>query len=261
MRSNKRKPEAPQEEGSPAWMTTYADMITLVLTFFVLLFSFSTIDALKWKEIVSSLSGTPFVAIQALDPGGTIPAINEIEQNPIAETPAPTPLEEDKKNEAGNKEIKERFDELYQRIKNHIEKNRLEYILNVTEFDDKIVIRMSNWALFDSGKDMIKKDAAQVLNEVCGILGEYTDLIKVIRIEGHTDNVPISTARFENNWQLSTARAYKVLMHCIPLLDIDPAKMSSTGLGEFHPIATNETEEGKAQNRRVEFIIESINKE
>ena len=266
--SRRKKGGDSGEEGAPAWMTTYSDMITLLLAFFVLLFSFSTIDALKWKEIVSSLSGTPFVAIQALDPGGTLPESVEIEEKQPTPTPAPSAVIEEEMEEeaAGTQYIKEKFNELYERIQSHVEQNDLEYELNVTEEDDKIIVRMSNTALFDSGKINIKPGAATILSDLCSILNEYIDLIEVVEIEGHTDNVPISSARFETNWHLSSARALEVLMFCTAIIDedgsqrlnIDGTRIKAVGLGEFRPVATNETPEGKEKNRRVEFIIQSI---
>lgn len=252
-----KKPESPQEEGAPAWMNTYGDMITLVLTFFVLLFSFSTIDALKWKELVSSLSGTPFVAIQALDPGGSLPQVEDIE-NPIVEMPEPTP--EGKDVDSGNVEVKERFDELYEKIKGHISEHGLEHELYAEESNDTILIRMTDSALFDSGQDSIRADAELILTDICEILKEYVDLIQLIQIEGHTDNRPISNARFKDNRELSGARALQVVWFFENILDIDPAKIEHIGKGEYHPIASNDTEEGKQRNRRVDFLIESINK-
>lgn len=258
MNRNKPKPQVPDEEGSPAWMTTYADMITLVLTFFVLLFSFSTIDALKWKEIVSSLSGTPFVTIQALDPGGTIPAAIEVDDDVVAATPVPTKSPEE---EARNVEIKDKFNQLYAKIKNHIEDNNLQYILNVESQEDAILIRMSDSALFDDGKDNIKPDSEIILLEICEILQEYESLIRRIRVEGHTDNNPIRSAKFRSNWHLASSRADNIVLYFIKVMDIAPAKLEGASKGEYHPIASNETAEGRAKNRRVDFIIESIIKE
>lgn len=129
----RKKKEEPQEEGAPAWMNTYGDMVTLLLTFFVLLFSFSTIDAQKWEEIVSSLSGTPFVAIQALDPGNVQGEINkELNADP---TPTPTP-----DVDSNVEEIKERFNELYEKIKTHIKENNLGSLLNVEEQENAVLI-------------------------------------------------------------------------------------------------------------------------
>lgn len=258
MKRNKPKPEAPEENGAPAWMTTYADMITLVLTFFVLLFSFSSIDALKWKEIVSSLSGTPFVTIQALDPGGTIPAAIEVEDDAVAATPVPTKSPEE---EAKNIEVKEKFNELYEKIKNHIEENNLQYILNVANEEDVILIRMTDSALFDDGKDNIKPESEILLFEICQILQEYEGLIRRIQVEGHTDNNPIRSAKFRSNWHLASSRADNIVLYFIQVMNIQPRKLEGISKGEYHPIASNETADGRAKNRRVDFIIESINKE
>jgi len=256
---NRKRPEPPKEEGSPAWMNTYGDMVTLLLTFFVLLFAFSTIDAQKWEEIVSSLSGTPFVAIQALDPGD----VKAVEQ-PIDETswdePIPTPEPSTVKG-MNVEEVKARFNELYEKIKAHVQRHGLEKDLNVNMEDEAILIHMTDSALFDSGKDVIKENAKIILQDLCNIFIQYDDLIKTIRVEGHTDNVPIQNAKFEDNWMLSFSRAHEVVTYMLSVMDVDPAKMDPHGFGEFHPVDTNDTEEGKANNRRVDFVLESILKD
>ena len=258
MRNRKNKHNQPDEEGAPAWMNTYGDMITLLLTFFVLMFAFSTIDAQKWEQFVSSLSGTPFVAIQSLE----LSDANETNSDTSSwETPPPTPAPGESLNavaDADAEEIKKQFNELYEKIKNHIEKNNLGYILNVEKKEQTILLRMTNSALFDSGSDEIKADAKAILVDISDIISEYTDLIKKIQIEGHTDNVPMHTAEFGDNWELSTSRAVQVVRYLLTILDIDPAKLTPTGYGEYHPVASNDTERGKAQNRRVDFVIESI---
>jgi len=256
----RKKPEEQSEEGSPAWMNTYGDMVTLLLTFFVLLFSFSTIDAQKWEQIVSSLSGTPFVAIRAIDPGdtrGDIPQ-EELSQNPLP-TPTPAPVDEDEANNV--EDIRERFDELFEKIRAHIRENNLSFLLNVEKQEDMILIRMSDSALFDSGKDALKADAKMILQSLCGIIEEYEDLIRRIRVEGHTDNRPISNARFADNWELSASRALVVVRYMLANMEIDPTKFVSIGYGEYHPVDTNATPAGRAKNRRVDFVLESILKE
>ncbi len=251
----RKKREEQEEEGAPAWMNTYGDMVTLLLTFFVLLFSFSTIDAQKWEKIVSSLSGTPFVAIQALNPGDVQGEdLKELNADP---TPTPTPEEID----ANVQEIKERFDELYEKIKTHVQENNLGSLLNVESQDSAILIRMSDSALFDSGKDSLKPDAKMILSSLCVIIGEYDELIYCIRVEGHTDNVPIHNARFSDNWELSASRALVVVRYMLSMTEIKPAKFIPMGYGEYHPVDTNKTAAGRASNRRVDFVLESILKE
>jgi len=250
MASRRKKPEQPQEEGAPAWMNTYGDMVTLVLTFFVLLFSFSTIDAKKWEELVNSFSGQRFVAIQPLDPGA-------LEHGEYSETVTAEP-QPSVKPTTNDIEAMQQFDELYQKIRDHIKDNKLEAKLNVEKNGDVILLHITDSALFDSGKDVIKPDAKKLLKKVAAIFSQYERSIKMIRIEGHTDNVPIHTARFENNLILSCSRASTVWEYFIDTSEIEPGRYSATGYGEYHPIATNKTEEDKAKNRRVDFVIESI---
>mgnify|MGYP000203416978 CR=1 FL=1 len=259
----RRKPSEPQEEGSPAWMNTYGDMVTLLLTFFVLLFSFSTIDAAKWEEIVNSFAGMPhLVAITELDPNmPDSPDRSDrfvITSPEPAETPSPSPAPPEQAN-LNVIELKERFDELYERIKNYIESNDLGYILNVEYIDENtILVRMSDSAFFDSGSAHLDDDAKIVLDVVCGMIEEYTSLLRTIRIEGHTDNVPIRNVMYEDNWELSMDRSDTVRKFILGVSEIDPGLLVASYYGEYRPVATNDTAEGRAQNRRVDFIIESV---
>ena len=235
--SKRKKPQTPEEEGSPAWMNTYGDMVTLLLTFFVLLFSFSTIDAQKWEEIVSSLSGTPFVAIQALNPGDVNAETQTIDET-TWDQPEPTPVPSDAESTEGTEgmsaaqiaEVRERFDELYDKIKAHIIENNLEDDLNVEMKEDAILMRMTESALFDSAKDILKPKAKEMLPSICEVIMEYEDLIKIIRVEGHTDNRPIQNSKFRDNWELSQARAYSVLIYMLDIMNINKEKMEPVGL-------------------------------
>lgn len=253
MAGKRRKVEPPQEEGAPAWMNTYGDMVTLVLTFFVLLFSFSTIDAKKWEQIVNSFSGTHIVAIAPLDPGEVPPHNTETEDEAKSVEAKNIPA-------ASIAKQKVLFDELYKQIKQHIIDNQLETQLNVTKNEYVIILRITDSALFDSGKDLIKPNAKPMLQEVSKIIDSHDDVIKRITIEGHTDNVPISSLRFRDNWDLSACRAGSALQFVESVTDIDSAKFAVCGYGEYRPVASNDTEEGKAKNRRVDFVIESIAK-
>jgi chemotaxis protein MotB len=256
---DKKKPEEPQEEGSPAWMNTYGDMVTLVLTFFVLLFSFSTIDASKWEEIVQSLSGMSVIAVPALDPNATEKM--EIHSGRFIITPptASPSAGATGPDGANVSATQQRFNEFYETINTYVETNNLGYILKVEYTDDfTVLLRMSDSAFFDSGSANIDEDAQSALNAVCQIFSEYEDIIKVIRIEGHTDNKPIQTTKYKDNWELSMDRADTVRKYIMQITDIDPALLAASYYGEYHPVADNDTEEGRAQNRRVDFLIESI---
>ncbi len=255
----RRRKQEPQGEGA-YWMDTYGDMVTLLLTFFVLLFSFSTIDSQKWEELANALSGTPIVAVNALSSSDvSAPAIEGQNTTDKAETD-PDATESDELDVVGGNaaDVQERFDELYEKIKAYIEVKGLQDKLNVKMQDNVIMLRMTESALFDSGSDVIKPEAKEMLPSICEIIMEYDDLIKTIRVEGHTDNVPIQNSKFEDNWMLSFSRAHEVVLFMKTIIDIDPVKLDPAGRGEYHPVASNDTNEGKALNRRVDFVLQSI---
>jgi chemotaxis protein MotB len=121
-----------------------------------------------------------------------------------------------------------------------------------------IVLHMSEAALFDSGRDDLKPAAIEMLPAICEMFVEYDILIETIFVEGHTDTVPIQNAKFKDNDELSAARAVQVKRFMKKVSSINPAKIWPPGVGEYFPIADNSPNEGKARNRRVDFVIESI---
>ncbi len=260
--SERKKPEEPQEEGSPAWMNTYGDMVTLVLTFFVLLFSFSTIDSSKFAEISTSLSGMRIIAIPALDPDAPDKNEGEIKGKFVLTSSSSSAIEvELPGGETGMTadEINKSFNEMYEKIKSHIEENNLGGILDLKYVDEfTVLLRMSDSAFFDSGSANLREDAQAILQEVCAILVEYSELIRKIRVEGYTDNVPMSSGKFQDNWDLSVGRATNVVRYLTKATALEPSLFVPAGHGEFSPIADNSTDEGRAMNRRVDFVIESI---
>ena len=247
MSRGRRKPETPQEEGSPAWMNTYGDMVTLLLTFFVLLFSFSSVDAEKWKAIVQAFSGK----IEMTAPAVTLDPNFDLEDVRITlGTPAPTIKPGD-----GLSGEEKQFSELYEKIKSHVQENDQENMLDVSKDGDLITIRITDRALFDSGEDQLRKQALDLLTDIIEIFDEYDSVIRQIYIEGHTDNVPISGSKFRSNWDLSTSRAVSIVQYCIEHSKLSPMKYAASGYGEYHPISDNDSEEGRAKNRRVDFLL------
>ncbi|NLT17652.1 MAG: flagellar motor protein MotB [Clostridiales bacterium] len=221
-------------------MDTYGDMVTLLLTFFVLLFSFSNVDAEKWKALVDAFTGSPVEVTSTLD------TAQESEVSVV--------------NDAGTKQrveerTKEQFKELYEKIKKHIEENGLSTKLSVEMKDGEILMRLSDSILFASGSARLVESAVPLMHHIGGLLKEAQDSIGIVRIEGHTDNRPISNSLYADNWQLSSARAYTVLCFLKDNEMVNQDKLSYTAYGEQHPIASNKTEEGKAKNRRVDFVI------
>jgi len=240
-------------------MDTYGDMVTLLLTFFVLLFSISTIDAQKWQAFALSFAGTGGASIENIRPGTA--ASDLAAEDIIAQMPEEAAESDDAADDGakdGNNQVANRFNELYEKLKKHVEDNNLGYKLNVEMYENVILIRMTDSALFDSNSAVIRKDAEPLLDDTCDIIAEYDDMIRLIRVEGHTDNVPIQSGKYMDNWELSTARASSIVRRLLDMSGITPSKLSPSGYGEYRPIADNSTKEGQARNRRGDFVIENV---
>lgn len=234
------------------WMDTYGDMVTLLLTFFVLLYSFSSIDSNKWERLVAALSGGKGVLLDES-------AIKELEFPDLDIQKEDMPATDDK-NLMNQGEISVQTAEaLYQQLKGYIEQNNLAKDVALTRAGDEIRIRFTSNVLFDLGKANIKPESYQILNDVSYALKTYNRTIEMVRIEGHTDNLPIKTREFPSNWELSTARAVNVLRYMIETTGLPATQMSAVGYGEYHPFADNSLEEGRRLNRRVDFVINVLN--
>ncbi len=148
-------------------------------------------------------------------------------------------------------ELKSTYNSMMTELQGEIKKGEIA----VTQLKDKLSLSMVDRILFDSGSADVKKDGKKVLDRVADILKKITD--KQIRIEGHTDNVPVGSKvakKFASNWELSVARAVNVVKY-LQEKGVDPQLTSATGYGEFKPVASNDTDEGKAKNRRIEIVL------
>jgi chemotaxis protein MotB len=249
--SRRRKP--PEDEGGYSWMDTYGDLVTLLLCFFVLLYSFSSIDAEKWQQLVGAFSGKSVMPAEQLD-------MKAARENAIT-VEGVEKEDEEEATETANvmlDEYKDEFDALYQAIRYYIITNQLETKISVSRDDDVLIIRFLEVVLFNSGEAVILDEGQVVLSHIISIIEENVGVIKMLRIEGHTDNVPIHTNQFGSNWELSMARANAALKVFIDSGVIDMDKLSAAAYGEYQPVDTNDTAEGRAANRRVDFVIERI---
>lgn len=243
---------------SDNWMTTYGDMVTLLLTFFVLLFSFSTINEAKWRELVFAFTG-----------GGSIIPTNGNGDKDSTSPPMPTPTLQTSPSATPSEgktptpshtptptpRFPDNIDAIYNGIIGFVKDFELETRVEVNKTDFEIIIRFTDNVMFESGKADLKPEFHGVLSAFADILDKFEEEIEMIRIEGHTDNRPINTWQFPSNWELSTARAVTVLRYLIEEKGFSPLKISAVGYGEYHPVDTNETAEGRARNRRVDFVI------
>lgn len=218
------------------WMTTYSDLVTLLLCFFVLLFSFSVIDAKKFEAIIRSFQGS----LSVLDSGKTIDEDQYISQA----LESSRLLREQQEAES--------MEWLYRQLDEYIQQNNLEGTVVLGVEERGLLIRFKDQVLFDSGKAVIRKDGEPIVQSIGEILKQND---RAIRVEGHTDNVPMHSLLYPSNWELSTARAVNVVKFFIEKVGIAPTRLSAAGYSEYHPIADNDTAENRQKNRRVDVVI------
>ena len=253
--SRRRQSSSDDEGGGANWMDTYGDLVTLLLCFFVLLFSFSSIDSQKWESLAGAFSGSTAINIPILDPSMAL-------QNPI-ELIVTTENEEDESLDPTTQQklmsVDERLLELYENVSEFVEEHELGASVYVDFSQYTVIVRFEDNIFFNSGDAAIRKESEPVLDHLVTLFLETEDLYEMIRIEGHTDNVPIHTVKYDSNWELSGGRSMSTIRYFIEHGNLDPAKISGVGYGEYHPIASNDTVEGRASNRRVDFVIEGQN--
>ncbi|MDW8801368.1 flagellar motor protein MotB [Clostridium sp. A1-XYC3] len=231
-----------KEERGPnleRWMLTYLDLITLLAAFFILMFSISNVDKEKYKQLAISLNqsmGSPNSSIIDM---GSIPATAS--ENP------PNIVENIEPGE------KVKLQELKDKIDKYIKENNLSGDIETTIEDRGLVISFKDSVLFDSGTAVIRPEFEKKVIEVGRMLTTLGN--NFIRVEGHTDNVPINNYQFASNWQLSVIRASNVTEFLINNCGIKADKIGATGYGENRPKASNDNEVGRSRNRRVDIVI------
>lgn len=269
--ARKKKEEAPK--GSPAWMATFSDLMNLLLCFFVLLFSMSTVDAEKFEMVVASLQSS----FSVLPSGGSSvgegqlisSGISQLEQfdiyfNNSTGTQGSQDNAEDS-GEATEDTSEEAVAEAYEqqelseseKMAQQVEEMAAQYgIQDQVEVDfnaQYVLLTLNGALLFDSGDAQLRTDALPLVDKIGSILNNYNN--NIIEIEGHTDNVPISSDKYADNNVLSMYRALYVADYIRSTTIVDPSHIKSSGRGEYVPVADNATAEGRARNRRVEVKI------
>lgn len=258
----RKQEEAPK--GAPAWQSTFADLMNLLLCFFVLLFSMSTVDAQKFELIAASFSqtfsiftaGSTTIGDGAMIGNGVsqLPEVDDFVNN-VGQMAENTPEMEqlDNLESEVHEEGLKQSESMAEKIEEAIAENNMTKEIEMEVTAQYVQLTMKGSLLFDSGKADLKEESKPVLNKVGQILERFAS--GTIEIEGHTDNVPISGYRFANNNELSSARALSVFEYMMETTNLDPARIKNSGRGEYVPIADNATEEGRAKNRRVEIRI------
>ena len=284
MARKKREEEKGIEGG---WINTFADLMNLLLCFFVLLFSMSTVDADKYEQLVTSMSERinifdgggnsvgqgPFVTVgtkqvvalslyfNEFSTSGSSDDDNEnSKQNSELGTQPIDESIEKKVEEKKAEEQKKKAEAIYKDVAEAARKSNIEdeITINTDKNNQYVQISLNGGILFDSGQAALKSSAKSLLNKVGDILKMYEK--HMIKIEGHTDDVKITGGTYRSNRWLSAARATEVLEYLVDKKNLKPSSLEASGLGEYYPIASNKTAKGRAQNRRVELKIYTDNK-
>lgn len=257
-RQKKQEDAAP---GSPAWMATFSDLMNLLLCFFVLLFSMSTVDAQKFQAMAESFSQT----FSIFDGGATaigdgilisngVSQLNELDDyiNSTGKTAESESEPVDAFEEFEKKQM-EKSEMLAENVEQIVKEESLEGEVDIEFTSQYVSLTLNGALLFDSGSAQLKDEAKPVLDKVTKILTKYAE--STIEIEGHTDNVPISNAKYANNNELSSFRALAVFDYFMETTSLNPGMIKHSGRGEYVPVADNATPEGRAKNRRVEIKL------
>jgi chemotaxis protein MotB len=266
---SRKKIKHEEETGSERWLVSYADFITLLFAFFTTLYAISTVDAQKMGKMVVSMrasfdsavfnSGSRTLSLSQ-GTGGASSGSREILQS-MAPASGINIKEvtlkgmEGLKSSSSKKQVlsgEKALGRLKRNVETLLGSVILKGIVRIHMEPRGLVISLGETGVFDSGSDQIKPEGKALLDTLATSL---VSLGNYIRVEGHTDNVPIHNARFPSNWELSTSRATVVVSYLITNFGLRPEALSAAGYAEYRPAASNDTEEGKARNRRVDIIV------
>ncbi|MEX2196723.1 MAG: flagellar motor protein MotB [Thermoleophilaceae bacterium] len=262
-RGRRRGGHGEEHEDGERWLLTYADMITLLMALFIVMFAISNVNTSKFESLQSSLqeafSGKILPGGEAIRETG---ATQETEQAP-PEPPIPAisalPEQEQQTthDEDAAREEQEDFEELKRKLDEYARRNGLTRELETDIERRGLVIRLlTDRVLFPSGEAVLKPQARPILSHIARLL--VIDRRHPIVVEGHTDNQPIRTAIYPSNWELSGARASSVVRHLIDRR-VRPRRLEASGFADLHPINTNRTPGGRLRNRRVEIVLTRLN--
>ncbi|MDF2961337.1 MAG: motB [Paenibacillus sp.] len=253
----RHKKEHHEEHVDESWLIPYADLLTLLLALFIILFASSQMDSKKYDSIMKSFNaaftgGSAQFEASNLVPLAIAPNVDKSRYDQPTESSMQKQEENAKVQEQLEKE-KQQLEELKQKLDEYIKENKLSAQLETKLTNDKLIVTIRDHALFESGSAVIKADSQKLAVAIADMLGQYPGY--QIEVAGYTDNIPISRGEFSDNWELSSKRALNFMRILLARQTLDPSFFSSTGYGEYRPVDTNATAEGRAKNRRVEVSV------
>ena len=268
----RRRKKAPEHVNHERWIVSYADFITLLFAFFVVMYSVSSVNEGKYRVLSQTLTTAFQDAGRSLDPiqvgelkqqGGEI--LGSKRESALIETEnklGPGTYQDTGSQGLAQENLIDLPTDEGQRMRflaATIEDMLSDYVdkelVDVSFSEDRVRVNMKDKMLFGSGSAQLSSTAVKALRDISRVLGTVPNSVMV---EGNTDNRPIHTEEFPSNWELSAARAASVV-HLLTRFDVDPSRLSAIGYGEHRPVADNDSDEGRAKNRRVTLVILGLN--
>jgi chemotaxis protein MotB len=250
-----RKKKHEKEGNHERWLVSYADFITLLFAVFVTLYAMSQTDKKKVEEVMASIRESFGYSTSSLGGKPAVVDAGNISIIPTLKPKVMPPPERKQPKDIAKGRVHAKEKDLL------AVKASIEAFLLKKGAQDKVGLQIGRRGLtvslkeagfFESGSDVVKKDSMELLSMVAESLSHYSN---PYRVEGHTDNVPIRSGKYQSNWELSTSRATNIVQYLVGAFDYDPERMSAAGYGEFKPVADNGTAEGRAKNRRVDIVL------
>ena len=232
-RKNRRREEV--KPSSPAWMVIFGDMMTLLLVFFVMIYSFSVMDVERFAGFISSFQAQ----LGVLDRGRTLSDEDFVARGNIGQHFNPTT---------------QNFRKVMGEMASYIQEQGLEERVEMELTKRGLVVRLTGQVLYDLGKAELKVEGKSLLNKIARVI---RDIPNDVMVEGHTDNWPINNDQFPSNWELSTTRATNVVKFFMENTGIEARRLMAAGYGEYRPLFDNDTPEHRSKNRRVEIVIKN----
>lgn len=241
------------KKGAPKWMVTYSDMVTLILVFFILLFSMSQIDSAKFEAVSESFKNRMIFDFFP----SPVPMENPTENTSTEEKGQTTnefdmPVNDEKKSKPDSDTAEDSLSNLMDEVEAYLDEHSLNHVISANRSERGVELVLQDSILFDSGEADILPSAHPFLTKVGNLLSQINNDIKV---EGHTDDVPMSSYRYPSNWELSGARASSVVRLLVDENNLDEDRFSIAGYSDTKPLVTNDSASNRSKNRRVEIVI------
>ncbi|GGA53062.1 flagellar motor protein MotB [Paenibacillus physcomitrellae] len=256
-KKNKKKHEPHEEHNDESWLLPYSDLMTLLLALFIVLYGMSTLDAKKFEDFSQAFNAALTGGVSVLDQstlnGTTKNTPTKEKDNQNTSTPVTQSMSQLQKRSELMKQEEQDLEKLKKQLDQYIKQSGLTSQLSTKLNQSQLLITISDNALFPSGSAAVKPEARVLAKALSGMLEKFPDY--EILISGHTDNVPIDNEQFASNWDLSFGRARNFMEILLLNNKLNPKMFSPIGYGEYHPVADNSTEAGRAKNRRVEISI------